>query len=118
MARPRSSFFDYENGFPVNVVARVTNRGIGMWTFPVTDLDEVLGARLMKNRDCFSRHARPGQGEVTVLTPNGFMIELLRRAMIRRCSGCVLRFRSLIPAADDVGFSLSGWREVVVSRLD
>ena len=77
-------FVDYENVASLSngVAPRLPNRGIGMWTFPVTDLDEVLrratdkgieieGAPVSVDMPAF------GKAKVaTVLAPNGFMIEL------------------------------------------
>ena len=77
-------FVDYENVASLSngVAPRLPNRGIGMWTFPVTDLDEVLRRATDKGMEIEGAPVSvdmPAFGKArvaTVLAPNGFMIEL------------------------------------------
>ena len=77
-------FVDYENVASLSngVAPRLPNRGIGMWTFPVSDLEEVLRRAKEAGIELASPPVvadMPTFGKATVATliaPNGFMIEL------------------------------------------
>jgi len=77
-------FVDYENVASLSngVAPRLPNRGIGMWTFPVSDLEEVLRRGKEAGIELASPPVvadMPAFGKATVATlvaPNGFMIEL------------------------------------------
>ena len=75
---------DYQNQEPVDngVAPRLPNRGIGMWTFPVSDLQQVLSNAAEAG---IKPYAKPvelntpttGKSQVaTFLAPNGFLIEV------------------------------------------
>ncbi len=77
-------FLDYEDGIytDTGVTPRVPNLGLGMWTFPTSDLDIIMnnarsfGSEVIQNR---SSMECPILGKVecgSLLAPNGFLIEL------------------------------------------
>ncbi|MEO0347374.1 MAG: VOC family protein [Pseudomonadota bacterium] len=81
-------FVDYTDGEAIanNAPARVPNRGIGMWSFPVTDLAEVarratdFGARIVHQPVTIEDPLHGLVHAMTVLAPNGFLVELYEAA--------------------------------------
>lgn len=80
-------FLDYQGrlGLPSPGVAwRPPNRGMTMWSFPVRDMDEILGRLEAAGVELFSgpvEYDSPSLGHhksVTVLDPSGFMVELFQ----------------------------------------
>ncbi|MEM6808224.1 MAG: VOC family protein [Pseudomonadota bacterium] len=77
-------FVDYTNGEGIenNAPPRVPNRGIGMWSFPVTDLAAVarraaaFGARIVHKTVRIDDPLHGAVRAMTVLAPNGFLVEL------------------------------------------
>jgi len=80
-------FVDYQNVEAIDpgVTPRIPNRGIGLWTYPVKDLDEVLARA--RNAEIEILHApviynSPTLGKVrvaSIVAPNNFIIELFER---------------------------------------
>lgn len=76
---------DYENVDPINtgVAPRVPNRGIGMWSFPVQDLDMVMGRAVEAGTSVVAQPRcidSPIHGVIRAATleaPNGLLVELL-----------------------------------------
>jgi len=81
-------FVDFMNREPINtgVPPRLPNRGIGLWTFPVTDLDQVLvNANLFGSEVVSQAKQRefPILGKVrsaSLMAPNGFVVEVFEQA--------------------------------------
>ena len=81
-------FVDYTNGEGIenNAPPRVPNRGIGMWSFPVTDIAEVarradaFGARIVHEPVALEDPLHGNVRVMTVLAPNGFLVELYEAA--------------------------------------
>jgi len=82
-------FLDYQGrlGLPnPGIAPRPPNRGMAMWSFPVRDMDEVLGRLEAAGIDLFAppvEYTSPSLGHheaVTVLDPSGFLVELFQRA--------------------------------------
>jgi len=80
-------FLDYQGrlGRPSSGVAgRPPNRGMVMWSFPVRDMEEILGRLSAAGIEPFSppvEYESPSLGRhrcMTVLDPNGFMVELFQ----------------------------------------
>ncbi len=77
-------FVDYKNATPIDpkVPPKIPNRGLGMWTFPVKDLDEVYKRARAKNVEIIHKpkvYKSPLLGEkrvMTMLAPNGYLVEL------------------------------------------
>ena len=75
---------DYQNRESVDngVAPRLPNRGIGMWTFPVNDLEQVLSNAAEAGVKPFSKPVKlnaPATGKsrtATFLAPNGFLVEV------------------------------------------
>lgn len=108
---------DYENTPPrENAVApRVPHRGIGMWSYSVRDLDEVLaradaaGVERVAGPLC---HQSPSQGPIrvaTLIAPNDLLIELFEEG-----SNCA----EPKPDALDREFRISGWQEITAIVAD
>jgi catechol 2,3-dioxygenase-like lactoylglutathione lyase family enzyme len=80
-------FLDYQGrlGLPnPGIARRPPNRGMAMWSFPVRDMDEILGRLEAAGIERFSppvEYESPSLGRhrsVTVLDPSGFMVELFQ----------------------------------------
>lgn len=80
-------FLDYQGrlGLPSpGVPWRLPNRGMAMWSFPVRDMDEILGRLEAAGVEPASppvEYQSPSLGHhrsVTVLDPNGFLVELFQ----------------------------------------
>lgn len=81
-------FVDYtgDEAIAGNAPPRVPNRGIGMWSFPVTDLAEVsrrataFGATIVHEPTSIEDPLHGPIRAMTVLAPNGFLVELFEAA--------------------------------------
>lgn len=80
-------FLDYQGrlGLPSpGIDRRPPNRGMAMWSFPVRDMDEVLGRLEAAGVEYFAppvEYDSPSLGHhrsVTILDPSGFMVELFQ----------------------------------------
>jgi catechol 2,3-dioxygenase-like lactoylglutathione lyase family enzyme len=80
-------FLDYQGrlGLPSSGVDwRPPNRGMAMWSFPVRDMDEILGRLEAGGVELFAgpvEYDSPSLGRhksVTVIDPSGFMVELFQ----------------------------------------
>ena len=77
-------FVDYKNAKPIDpkVKPRLPNRGLGMWTFPVRDLDEVHKRAVAGKVNIIHKpveYTSPLLGRkrvMTMLAPNGYLVEL------------------------------------------
>ena len=77
-------FVDYRNAAPIDpkVEPKIPNRGLGMWTFPVKDLDEVYKRAVAGKVTIIHKpktYRSPLLGEkrvMTMLAPNGYLVEL------------------------------------------
>ncbi len=71
----------YETGVP----KKVPNRGVGMWTFPCKNIDEVLKRAKAKNYKIVHeplQYLSPYYGKrraFTMLAPNGFLVEVFQQ---------------------------------------
>ena len=72
----------YPDSIKTTVAPRVPNRGLGMWSFPVNDMNKIIANIKRTNTPIVHgpvSYDSPSLGEhrsVTVLTPSGFIIEL------------------------------------------
>ena len=72
---PRDGFY---------IAPRPPNRGMAVWSFPVRDMDEILGRLEAAGIDLFAppvEYTSPSLGHheaVTVLDPSGFLVELFQ----------------------------------------
>jgi len=77
--------YQYRQAIDPGIAPRIPNRGIGMWSFPVKNLDEVL-SRAKKNGikllHPLIQYTSPALGEVraaSLLAPNDFVIEIFEK---------------------------------------
>jgi hypothetical protein len=83
-------FVDYKNRDAIDpgIAPRLPNRGIGMWSFPVTDLNQVLnnarraGIEITANPTHINSPALGNVKAATMLAPNGFMVELFETTQL------------------------------------
>lgn len=81
-------FVDFINieGIEPNAPPRLPNRGIGMWSFPVTDLDEVehrareFGAEIIHTPTQIDDPLHGSIRAMTLLAPNEFLIEVFEES--------------------------------------
>jgi len=80
-------FLDYKDGIfeELEVVPRIPNRGLGMWTFETKNLAEVLERAMTNNVEIINEpmaYNDPILGKIEVMTmlaPNGFLIEVFTK---------------------------------------
>lgn len=80
-------FVDYTNidGIDSGVAPRVPHRGIGMWSYPVTDMDEVMrraaaaGTPIVQAPTLLDDPLHGKVRTATLLAPNEFLIEVFER---------------------------------------
>jgi catechol 2,3-dioxygenase-like lactoylglutathione lyase family enzyme len=81
------AFLDFKDGvvIPTNVAPRLPNRGIGMWTFPTTNIARIYQNALDKKVKIIHlpvTYESPDLGKAAVMTllaPNGFLIEVFEK---------------------------------------
>jgi hypothetical protein len=81
------TFLDFKDGLaiPTSVAPRLPNRGIGMWTFPTTNIARIYQNALDKKVKIIHlpvTYESPDLGKVAVMTllaPNGFLIEVFEK---------------------------------------
>lgn len=108
---------DYQNvdAIDTGVAPRVPHRGIGMWSFTVRDLNEVLqraqtaGATLVSGAACFDSPVLGLVRAATLQAPNGLLVELFEDSPT--CTSPPAES----PAATKRDFIIGGWREIVAS---
>ena len=77
-------FVHYQNVDAIDngVMPRLPNRGMGAWSFPVTDLDQVIRnaknskVQILQEPISYESPALGNARVATLLAPNGFLIEL------------------------------------------
>ena len=80
-------FVDYKNAESIDpgIPPKIPNRGLGMWTFPVRDLDEVYRRAVAKKIRILHKpkvYESPLLGRkrvMTMLAPNGYLVELFEK---------------------------------------
>lgn len=105
---------EYQNVDPIDtgVAPRLPNRGIGMWSFTVKDLDTVLSratdshAPVVSAPQCINSVFHGTIRTATLEAPNGLLIELFEE--VAECGENTF-------TATELPFVIDGWREIVAS---